>query len=141
MGSSPSWRTGELSTPPRRRYACLPVTNAAASPARRLLFDHRRDLRIVDPLSNHSNRRRPAVRLIDGVYARRRCHIASGITLRPGCRSGLSRPNERGRARERERFENPAILPRLPSPIMPASNGRPRGPDYLRAGRRHADVA
>ncbi|XP_011695157.1 PREDICTED: uncharacterized protein LOC105454305 [Wasmannia auropunctata] len=28
----------------------------------------------------------------------------------------------------------------LPSPIMPAGNGRPRGPDYLRAGGRHADV-
>jgi len=31
--------------------------------SRRLLFDHRRDLRIVDPLSNHSNRRRRPERI------------------------------------------------------------------------------
>lgn len=111
---------------------CVPTGHERGrSTARRLLFDHRRDLRIVDPLSNHSNRRRPAG-LIGGVYARGRVRYPS---------RGLPKIERLFRERERDGFRLPTPTTiALPSPIMPSGNGRPRGPDYLRAARKHADV-
>lgn len=136
-------------------YACLPVTNAVALPPGGCYLRHQRDLRIVDPLSNHSNRRRPAG-LIGSVYARSvRRRIAFNIPpSRVPDRTHLCESQRRGRKNGREKEETrdspPAIIiPRqrscsyhtvLLSPIMPTGNCRPRSPDYLRVGRRHADL-
>lgn len=106
-------RTSELST--RRAGICVPTGHERGrSPARRLLFDHQQDLRIVDPLSNHSNRRRPAG-LIGSVYARGvRRRIAFNIPRR-GCRTDsplrIAKERERRRKREKKREESsPAII-------------------------------
>lgn len=101
-------RTSELST--RRAGICVPTGHERGrSPARRLLFDHQRDLRIVDPLSNHSNRRRPAS-LIGSVYARGvRRRIAFNIPRR-GCRTDsplrIAKERERKRGKSRVRLSS-----------------------------------
>lgn len=99
-------RTSELST--RRAGICVPTGHEhGRSPARRLLFDHQRDHRIVDPLSNHSNRRRP-VGLIGSVYAHavsaaasRLIFLVEGVGLISANRK-REREKENGREKERE---------------------------------------
>lgn len=113
--ASPAWALGSSSWAERANYrpaapgyACLPVTNAVALLPGGCYLRHQRDLRIVDPLSNHSNRRRPAG-LIGSVYARSvRRRIAFNV---PPSRVPDS-PLRIAREKEREREDS---SPRLSS--------------------------
>lgn len=108
MGSS-SWAERANYRPAAPGYACLPVTNAVALLPGGCYLRHQRDLRIVDPLSNHSNRRRPAG-LIGSVYARSvRRRIAFNI---PPSRvpDRLTYANRKREGERKRRLESPAII-------------------------------